>query len=162
MTSTERHLSLWKHALTAVPDDVWDRTGLETLVLADNGLTEVSERVVRAGQPITIRGATASVALTTPAGRTEEVAASDGTASFADTMMVGTYAIKDQAPFAATLLSESETDTTPRDSIKTREGEVGGRADSFQSERETWRWIALAALMILAVEWWIYHRRITL
>ncbi len=123
--------------------------------------SEGSERVVRAGQPITLRGAPARVALTTPNGRTEEIAVSDGTAIFADTMLVGAYAVKDQPPFAVTLLNEAETDTTPRDSIKTREGEVGGRAESFQSEREAWRWIAVATLMILAVEWWIYHRRIT-
>ena len=124
--------------------------------------SEQSERVIRAGQPITLRGAQSTVALTTPSGRSESIALSDGTAIFADTMLVGTYEVKDQPPFAVTLLSEAETDTTPKDSIKTREGEVAGQAESFQSEREAWRWIALATLMILAVEWWIYHRRITL
>jgi len=124
--------------------------------------SEGSERVVRAGQPVTLRGAQATVALTTPSGRSESIALSDGTAVFADTMLVGAYEVKDQPPFAVTLLSEAETDTTPRDSIKTREGEVAGQAESFQSEREAWRWIALATLIILAVEWWIYHRRITL
>ena len=124
--------------------------------------SEGSARVVRAGQPITLRGDQATLALTTPNGRTEAIAMSDGAAIFADTMLVGAYAVKDQPPFAVTLLSEPETDTTPRDSIKTREGEVGGQAESFQSERETWRWVAVAALMILGVEWWIYHKRITL
>lgn len=38
-------LSLWKQGLGAVPAHVWDRTELRTLVLADNGLTEISERV---------------------------------------------------------------------------------------------------------------------
>ncbi len=37
-------LSLWGQGLGAVPDHVWDRTELRTLVLADNGLTELSER----------------------------------------------------------------------------------------------------------------------
>ena len=39
------HLSLWKQALGFVPDDVWERTDLLTLVLAGNGLTEVSGRI---------------------------------------------------------------------------------------------------------------------
>ena len=39
------HLSLWKQALGVVPNAVWDRTDLETLVLADNDLTEISDRV---------------------------------------------------------------------------------------------------------------------
>ena len=30
-----------------MPDTVWDETGLETLVLADNGLSEVSHLVGR-------------------------------------------------------------------------------------------------------------------
>ena len=40
-------LNLWKQQLGAVPADVWDRVELEALVLADNGLTEVSERLGR-------------------------------------------------------------------------------------------------------------------
>jgi hypothetical protein len=124
--------------------------------------SEGSERVVRAGQPITIRAGQPMVALTTPAGETEEFAVAEGSVIFADTMLVGSYGVRDQPPFAVTLLSEAETDTTPRDSIRTRDGDVGGKAESFRSEREVWRWIALVTLMILAVEWWIYHRRITL
>jgi Leucine-rich repeat (LRR) protein len=38
-------LSLWKQGLGAVPDWVWERTELETLVLADNGLSDLSERI---------------------------------------------------------------------------------------------------------------------
>src|SRR5689334_141729 len=45
--STSAHLNLWKQQLGAVPDSVWERTDLVTLVLADNGLTEVSSRIGR-------------------------------------------------------------------------------------------------------------------
>ncbi|HVN02558.1 MAG TPA: leucine-rich repeat domain-containing protein [Caulobacteraceae bacterium] len=38
-------LSLWKQALGAVPDAVWARTDLRTLILADNDLTEISPRL---------------------------------------------------------------------------------------------------------------------
>jgi hypothetical protein len=38
-----RKLNLWKRGLGTVPESVWEDTELETLVLADNGLTEVSE-----------------------------------------------------------------------------------------------------------------------
>lgn len=41
------HLNLWKKQLGRVPDSVWEQTDLETLVLADNGLTELSERIGR-------------------------------------------------------------------------------------------------------------------
>ena len=38
-------LNLWKKDLGSVPDSVWERTELEALILADNGLTEISARV---------------------------------------------------------------------------------------------------------------------
>jgi len=40
-------LNLWKQRLGQVPDWVWEQTNLETLVLADNDLTEVSEQIGR-------------------------------------------------------------------------------------------------------------------
>jgi len=39
------HLNLWKKRLGSVPDWVWERTDLETLVLADNDLLEISNRI---------------------------------------------------------------------------------------------------------------------
>jgi Leucine-rich repeat (LRR) protein len=43
--STNTNLNLWKKNLGQVPSSVWDNISLETLILADNGLTEVSERL---------------------------------------------------------------------------------------------------------------------
>lgn len=45
MGELKPHLSLWKKRLGVVPDEVWLRTDLQTLVLADNELTEVSDRI---------------------------------------------------------------------------------------------------------------------
>ena len=121
-----------------------------------------TDRAVRAGQPATLRTAAASITVTTPAGASHEMAARDGSVIFADTLRAGAYEVKDGQPFAASLLSESESDIAPRDSIKTRAGEVSGQVASFYSEREFWRWIALAVLTVLTIEWWVYHRRITI
>src|SRR5580700_9006421 len=41
------HLNLWKKRLGSVPQWVWERTELETLVLADNDLSEISNQVGR-------------------------------------------------------------------------------------------------------------------
>lgn len=38
-------LNLWKKHLGQVPDWVWENTELRTLILADNGLTEISPRI---------------------------------------------------------------------------------------------------------------------
>lgn len=43
--SEQKHLNLWKRRLGRVPESVWEQIGLETLVLADNELTEVSARI---------------------------------------------------------------------------------------------------------------------
>src|SRR5690242_18039339 len=45
--SEPRHLNLWKRRLGRVPESVWQQIELETLVLADNDLTEVSARIGR-------------------------------------------------------------------------------------------------------------------
>jgi Leucine-rich repeat (LRR) protein len=39
------HLNLWKMQLDQVPDSLWKETEAETLVLAENGLTEVSGQI---------------------------------------------------------------------------------------------------------------------
>jgi Leucine-rich repeat (LRR) protein len=39
------HLNLWKQRLGRVPESIWEQTGLETLVLADNDLREISARI---------------------------------------------------------------------------------------------------------------------
>lgn len=119
-----------------------------------------TERAVRAGQPATIQTSAPSASITTPAGETREVVSRDGSVVFADTLRVGTYDVTAAPPFAASLLSEAESNTAPRDSIRTRAGEAKGQMETFDSERDAWRWIALFALAVLMIEWWAYHRRI--
>lgn len=41
----ETHLNLWKKHFGKVPAEVWEMSALETLVLADNELTEVSDEI---------------------------------------------------------------------------------------------------------------------
>ena len=45
--SSSSNLNLWKQRLGRVPDSVWNKTSLETLVLADNELSEISENINR-------------------------------------------------------------------------------------------------------------------
>jgi len=130
-----------------------------------------SERAVRAGQPFSITLPAPSensgpenettVIVKVPGGDERELSRGDGPLVFADTMRVGAYEVSGSPPFAASLLSESESDNAPRDAIQTRAGEVSGQAETFHSEREAWRWIVLLALAVLSIEWWVYHKRIT-
>jgi hypothetical protein len=43
--SIPKDLNLWKNRLGHVPEWVWEQTNLETLVLADNDLASISERI---------------------------------------------------------------------------------------------------------------------
>lgn len=45
MPSAATRLNLWKQHLGVVPDTVWEQTALETLILADNDLVEISPRI---------------------------------------------------------------------------------------------------------------------
>src|SRR5579871_662724 len=45
MQNRESKLSLWKRGLEVVPDYVWEQTELETLVLGENTLSELSEQI---------------------------------------------------------------------------------------------------------------------
>ena len=47
MSDSSSQLSLWKKQLGRVPDSVWEQTELESLVLAESGLSEVSEQIGR-------------------------------------------------------------------------------------------------------------------
>jgi hypothetical protein len=120
-----------------------------------------SERVLKTGQPIDLHRESGAIVVTAPDGRSEELTTAGGEATFAGTLLAGLYTVEGGSPFAATLLSEAESDTLPRDSISTREGAVTGEARSFSSEREAWKWVALVVLALLALEWWAYHRRIS-
>jgi hypothetical protein len=119
-----------------------------------------AERAIRAGEPARIPTEAAMLTITTPAGSAREVAPRDGAVSFADTMRAGAYEVEGAPPFGVSLLAESESNTAPRDSVRTREGEITGEASEFTSEREAWRWVAIAALIFLTAEWLVYHRRI--
>lgn len=122
--------------------------------------SQVDERSVRAGQAVSISSEASSLTITTPDSETRNVIATNGTAMFGETLRAGVYDVKNGAPFGVSVLSEAESNTFPRDSIKTRNGESDGQAGGFHSEREIWRWIALFVLVVLMLEWWVYHRRV--
>src|SRR5262249_35064043 len=119
-----------------------------------------AERSVRAGQPVSISSDASSLTITTPDSETKDVVANNGAAVFGETLRAGVYDVKNGASFGVSLLSEAESNTLPRGSINTRSGELNGQPEGLKSEREIWRWIALFVLVVLMLEWWVYHRRV--
>jgi GNAT superfamily N-acetyltransferase len=49
-----RVLNLWRHQLGEVPESVWERTDLDVLILADNGLTHVPPEIGRLSRLTTL------------------------------------------------------------------------------------------------------------
>ena len=64
--------------------------------------------------------------------------------------------------FAANMLNAAESDTTPRDAltIAGKSGEVAASRERMRSDSEWWRPLLVLALLLLLIEWWVFHRRI--
>ncbi len=60
--------------------------------------------------------------------------------------------------FAVNLLDPNESNIRPRDAVKIGEQRLTA-GQSRQQTYDTWKWIALAALVLLVLEWAAYHRR---
>lgn len=108
------------------------------------------------------------VPVTLPAGAKDaQVRLPDGrrTALAGDTFRVtraGVYTVTARGfaqPFAANLADAGESNLRPHDlAFAGRAAPV--RRGAVQTEQELWRLLALFALVVLCLEWWVYHRRI--
>ncbi len=69
---------------------------------------------------------------------------------------------KDTVRFAANLLDDSESAIAPADKL-TVDGHEAGKVEGFHVSvrREVWLYLLLAAVIVTALEWITYHRRIT-
>ena len=60
--------------------------------------------------------------------------------------------------FAVSLLDKRESDITPRDALKIGETKQVSAENNARANRELWGYIIVAALALLGVEWWVFHR----
>lgn len=97
-----------------------------------------------------------------PEGRRLDLKPEGGVALFHATQRRGVYRVevgRQRRQFAVNLLSPAETDTRPSDRIALGRRTVASGAGGARATRELWRWAAALALLLLALEWWVYHRR---
>jgi hypothetical protein len=83
--------------------------------------------------------------------------------NFSDTEQAGVYRVdgsRFHAEFAANLLSRDESATLPRDRIQLGNRPLLASTGYVSSWEELWRWLVLVALVVLGLEWWVFHRRI--
>lgn len=128
---------------------------------------------LRPGQPVVIRAqaATNSTRITLPDGSAQTFPVSETSLSFTATTQLGIYHVEllrgadveTSAGFAVNLFSPEESRIAPADAITVGQTQVSSKGERDEyGQRELWSWLAVAALAVLLVEWWVYHRGSTL
>lgn len=109
-----------------------------------------------------------NVRITTPDGSERTLPVDRDTLVYAGTGTPGIYRLDviaggaaiQSAPFAVNLFDPAESDITPRAQIKLAGSTVTETQQEEMGQREFWPWAALLALLILLIEWYVYHRRL--
>ena len=131
----------------------------------------IRENALRTSESLTLTPPTRAdrVRVTKPSGERREFEVTGGPLIYADTDELGIYTIEvfegsetlQTEPFAVNLFYPLESDIAPRPEITLGDATVAPDvAEEELGQREFWRWLALAALLILMLEWFVYQRRL--
>ena len=86
----------------------------------------------------------------------------DGTAVLFDgATKVGLYAASSgnwKQGFAVSLLDKRESDIAPNDALKIGEQKQITGENNARANKELWGYVIIAALALLGLEWWVFHR----
>jgi hypothetical protein len=108
-----------------------------------------------------------NVIVETPDSRKEPLQLDEaGQALFAATDRAGLYTVRAGNEvvqrFAANLLAESESNTSPTKTLSFQGRVLKSQPERLRTNLELWFWLALAALIVLMLEWFVYCRRSSL
>jgi Ca-activated chloride channel family protein len=123
---------------------------------------------VHTGDPVVIPAPPEAGVLTVtrPDGSKREVTVDEhGGATFAEADLIGLYTAAGKNfsyPFAANLSSATESDITPHRSLTILANPTPASGHRVADNRDLIPLLALLALTILCVEWWVFHRRVHL
>jgi hypothetical protein len=129
-------------------------------------LREEAHSQSRPGEPLRIRlgDNETEVEVTSPRGVKRKLTGEPGRdVVFGDTDSVGLYTIARKGgtyPVALNLIDPMESSGAVARELKMSTGNVAATAAPSAPVRAYWRWLALAVLVLLCVEWYVYHRRI--
>jgi Ca-activated chloride channel homolog len=129
--------------------------------------------VIHPGDSVTIRPAVGEqvVGIVAPDQRLYTAGVTSAGALFADTHLPGIYGVgtatitegtKFAGMFAVNLFNRQESSIKPVETLTIGRRQVAASVRDQIGQRELWPWIAAAALIILLIEWWVYHRGATL
>ena len=117
------------------------------------------------GSPIEIHALSdvAEAHIHTPGGTEERIALDPlRPVYFAATNGAGPYDVErgeDHRHYALNLLSREESAIHPAETLALGDLEVAAAGGPVTFNKELWRWLLLAGLAVLALEWWVYTRR---
>lgn len=126
---------------------------------------------VKPGQPMVLRTQSPvdHVTVQRPDGRRVELPRqTQNQFVFTETGQVGIYTVwegRDTKParqFAVNLFDSRESDLKPRAKLELGHEEVSGQGGLEPARKELWRWLLLAALVVLVFEWYVYNQRVYL
>ncbi|MBN2022911.1 MAG: BatA and WFA domain-containing protein [Pirellulales bacterium] len=124
---------------------------------------------LRPGQPVMLetQDPKKGLSVVAPDGKTSLLEQSrPGKYNFTDTDKLGVYEVRTggklQERFTVNLFDPAESDLAPRASFDVGPVEVAGQTGWEDVRRELWRWLVLAGLGVLLVEWYIYGHRVSL
>jgi hypothetical protein len=123
------------------------------------------EETVRPGQVKALRpdAAVRRLAVVDPAGgKTELDRGAQPDFVYKDAERVGVYEVQWEGGrrlFAVNLLDAGESDIRPRDEVRLGDQKVSAER-AREQVLETWQWVVLVALLVVVLEWLIYHWRI--
>jgi hypothetical protein len=108
-----------------------------------------------------------TIRITTPDGKTHSYPRpASGPLPFEETQLSGFYKVEfdgeEQTPLAINLLNEAESNVRPRTELQVEGEAAEGETSIARVNTEVWRWFAGAALLLLLLEWWAYHKRLGL
>lgn len=121
------------------------------------------------GESLAIRPQTGATLLriVRPDGTTRDLGVERETVIFADTDIPGLYTLEvlrvdevlERVPFAVNLFDAGESNITPRTEIALGDTVIEQAEREELGQFEFWPFAALLGLLILLIEWYVYHRR---
>ena len=119
------------------------------------------------GQSVDLRatGGETSLVVQDPSGARFAAPAGQADFNFDHTQRLGLYTLyagqKVLGYFAVNLFDPAESNITPQPAIRLGSSDVTAAAPQELGQLEIWPWLAAAAFIILLIEWWVYHRGMT-
>jgi hypothetical protein len=107
-----------------------------------------------------------TVAIASPSNEVYTVQPAGGEVVFKDTQELGAYGVTlisgDQQAidyFAVNLFDPAESNIRPIETIRVGQSQITTAQADETGWQEWWPWLAALALLILLIEWWVYHGR---